>query len=254
MKAGRSGLQASPARIYAAALGAAAFWAGALGPVHANEQNAAGRVEATAEAAATLANADPQANTPIAADAAAPSVGAGGLRLGLPTPVSSVRAAPAVRAGFQFSNQAQSPEALRCLAEAVYFESRAEPRNGQIAVAEVVMNRVRSPRFPKTVCAVVYQGANQRVCQFSWACDGKADRPHGRAWTNAQDVARMVLAGRAPKLTDGATHFHATRVRPNWSRVYTLTAQIGNHVFYRHVLPGQRGRAIAAAERAQRAG
>ncbi len=229
-------------------LGAAAFWAVAHGAAFSQEQNAVGRPVEAAHAVAPVANADPLAQDPNVADAAARPAGERGLRLGLPTPVSaSLRAPPPVRAGFQFGNPVARDD-LRCLAEAIYFESRAEPRNGQIAVAEVVMNRVRSPRFPNTVCGVVYQGASRKSCQFSWACDGAPDRPHGRAWVQAQDVARLVLAGQAPRLTNGATHFHATRVRPHWARVYTLTTRIGNHIFYRHVLPGQAGRALAEAE------
>lgn len=233
-------------------LGAAAFWAVAHGAVFSQEQNAAGRPVEAAFAVAPGANADPLAQDPIVADAAARPAGETGLRLGLPTPVSpSLRAPAPVRAGFQFANPIARND-LRCLAEAVYFESRAEPRHGQIAVAEVVVNRVRSPRFPNTVCGVVYQGASRKTCQFSWACDGRPDRPQGRAWTQAQEIARLVLAGHAPKLTQGATHFHAARVRPHWARVYTLTTRIGNHIFYRHVLPGQAGRALAEAEAAPR--
>lgn len=123
----------------------------------------------------------------------------------------------------------------RCLAEAIYYESRGEPLEGQVAVAEVVLNRVDDRRYPGTICGVTTQGVGSgRACQFSYACDGRPERmasPVPR--TRAEKLAALMLAGRARSVSDGATHFHATYVRPAWSRRFTLTAQIGNHVFYR---------------------
>ena len=123
-----------------------------------------------------------------------------------------------------------------CLAEALYFEARGETVRGQFAVAEVIMNRVESARFPETVCGVVNQGTGQRYqCQFTYTCDGLAERIHEpRAFDRVAKVARAVLDDRAPELTDGATHYHTTSVRPRWSRIYTRTARIGKHIFYRH--------------------
>ena len=133
----------------------------------------------------------------------------------------------------------------QCLAEAIYFESRGEPLEGQVAVAEVVLNRVDDRRdFPRTVCGVTRQGAGSgRGCQFSYACDGNSDvmksaLPRARA----EKLATLMLAGRARTVTDGATYFHARSVRPGWSRRFVRTAAIGHHVFYR---PGTQ---VAAAD------
>jgi spore germination cell wall hydrolase CwlJ-like protein len=122
-----------------------------------------------------------------------------------------------------------------CLATAIYFESRGEPVSGQIAVAEVVLNRVDSPQYPGSICGVTMQGAGSgRGCQFSYACDGRSDvmsSPVPRE--RAKKLARLLIDGRPRSVTDGATHFHATYVRPDWSRRLARTAAIGNHVFYR---------------------
>lgn len=123
----------------------------------------------------------------------------------------------------------------QCLATAIYFESRGEPLAGQIAVAEVVLNRVDSRSYPGTICAVTTQGVgNGRGCQFSYACDGRADvMTSARPKARAEKLARLLIDGRPRTITDGATHFHATYVRPSWSRKFARTAAIGNHVFYR---------------------
>ncbi|SHH82299.1 cell wall hydrolase [Marivita hallyeonensis] len=124
-----------------------------------------------------------------------------------------------------------------CLAEALYFEARGETVKGQFAVAEVIMNRVKSARFPDTVCGVINQGTGRKyACQFTYTCDGLPERIHEpRAWERVGKVARAILDGIAPmNLTDGATHYHTTAVRPRWSRTYTRTAHYGVHLFYRH--------------------
>ncbi|MEL6619096.1 MAG: cell wall hydrolase [Pseudomonadota bacterium] len=124
----------------------------------------------------------------------------------------------------------------RCLAEALYFEARGETVKGQFAVAEVILNRVKSARFPGSVCGVINQGTGKKYqCQFTYTCDGIAENiREPNAWDRVGKVARAVLDGRAPALTKGATHYHTTAVRPRWSRVYTHTASIGVHRFYRH--------------------
>ncbi|WP_299691327.1 cell wall hydrolase [uncultured Tateyamaria sp.] len=124
----------------------------------------------------------------------------------------------------------------RCLSEALYFEARGETVKGQFAVAEVIMNRVKSARFPGNVCGVINQGTGRKYqCQFTYTCDGYPERiSEPRAWDRVSKIARAVLDGRAPELTEGATHYHTTAVRPRWSRVYTHTASIGVHRFYRH--------------------
>ena len=124
----------------------------------------------------------------------------------------------------------------QCLAEAVYFEARSESVPGQRAVAEVIMNRVKSRRFPNHVCAVVKQGADRRnKCQFSYNCDGQPEYiNNARAYRLASEVARVVIEGDdGIELTDGATHYHTTYVSPFWSRKLTRTVQIGEHIFYR---------------------
>ena len=135
--------------------------------------------------------------------------------------------------------------ALVCLALNVYHEARDQPFIGQVAVAQVVMNRVRDDRYPDTVCDVVKQGPTyswkqdfpvRHRCQFSWYCDGKSDEPRrdSKEWRRAQDYARIVLSGRIVlDVTEGATHYHATYVRPAWARTKTRTTRIESHIFYR---------------------
>ncbi len=124
----------------------------------------------------------------------------------------------------------------RCLAEAIYFESRGQPTAGQIAVAEVILNRVDSANYPDSICAVVSQGEERRgACQFSYRCDGKPEVVTERAaWAKAGKIAHLMMHGRPRTLTRNATHFHTTRVRPGWSRRLTQTARIGDHIFYRY--------------------
>jgi len=122
---------------------------------------------------------------------------------------------------------------FQCLATAIYFEARGESLKGQVAVAEVVLNRVDSPQFPRTICGVVNQGGSGG-CQFSFTCDGRADRIREKgAWDVAARIARVMIDGGARDLTDGATYFHTPKVRPSWARRFDLTATIGSHLFYR---------------------
>ncbi len=123
----------------------------------------------------------------------------------------------------------------KCLAEAIYFEARGEPLAGQIAVAEVVLNRADDPAFPKTVCGVTRQGVGSgRACQFSYACDGHPDVMRSSAARDrAEKLATLMLSGHARTVTKGATYFHAVRVRPDWAGRMTQTARIGHHSFYR---------------------
>lgn len=130
---------------------------------------------------------------------------------------------PAAKGGAEFE----------CLATALYFEARGEGIKGQAAVAEVILNRVESPSFPRTICGVVNQ-SNGRGCQFSFTCDGYSDRIREQgAWSVARKVARVMIDGAPRKLTDGATYFHTPSVRPSWARRFELTAKIGRHIFYR---------------------
>ena len=121
-----------------------------------------------------------------------------------------------------------------CLAEALYFEARGEGVQGQIAVAEVILNRVDSGRYPDSVCDVVRQGADGSGCQFSYMCDGLEEHIANRkAFDRAGKLAWLMLAGKPRTLTDEALYFHATSVRPTWSRSFVRTARIGGHIFYR---------------------
>ncbi len=153
----------------------------------------------------------------------------------IPAVPSAVTAARLDFASLDAMPAASGDAQWQCLAEAVYFESRGEPLAGQIAVAEVVLNRTDSPSYPGSVCGVTKQGAGSgRGCQFSYACDGHPDTMRsGVARERAGKIARMLIDGRPRTVTDGATHFHATRVRPDWSRRFARTAAIGHHIFYR---------------------
>lgn len=132
---------------------------------------------------------------------------------------------------------ARSATEQKCLADAIYFEARGEPAQGQLAVAQVVINRLKNPAYPNTICGVVYQNRQMRNrCQFSFACDGIRDVVHDRgAWAQAQEIARKVVYGEAEYLTEvgSATHYHATYVRPRWARSMIRMKRIGHHVFYK---------------------
>lgn len=122
---------------------------------------------------------------------------------------------------------------FECLAKALYFEARGETPKGQFAVAEVILNRVDRPSYPDTVCEVVEQSGGGG-CQFSFVCDGRADRIRNpAAYEQVARVARLMLDGAPRKLTNGATHFHTTAVNPRWARIFRRTTTIGSHIFYR---------------------
>jgi spore germination cell wall hydrolase CwlJ-like protein len=135
---------------------------------------------------------------------------------------------------FQLSGALDQSRELECLTQAVYFEARGETPAGQAAVAQVVLNRVRHPAFPKSVCAVVFQGAGRHGCQFSFACNGSMRRGHEvAAWTRARRIASRALAGMVVSEVGPATHFHTTNVSPAWGPSLQRVAQVGLHVFYR---------------------
>lgn len=136
---------------------------------------------------------------------------------------------------FQLGNALESSRELECLADAVYYEARGETPSGQAAVAQVVMNRVRHPAFPKSICGVVFQGAvNRTGCQFSFACDGSMRRARDiGAWSRARKIASRTLAGTMPSEVGSATHFHTTNVSPGWGPRLLRVAQVGMHIFYR---------------------
>lgn len=126
-------------------------------------------------------------------------------------------------------------EQARCLAQAVYFEARSEPLEGQLAVAQVVLNRVRSAFWPNDICSVVFQNEHRRHgCQFSFACDGLSDNPHNpRAWQRSKLVAAVALQDLWDDVTGAATHYHADYVAPEWRRAMDPTVRYGRHLFYR---------------------
>jgi spore germination cell wall hydrolase CwlJ-like protein len=123
----------------------------------------------------------------------------------------------------------------RCLAEAVYFEARSEPEKGRAAVAQVVLNRVKSGVYPTSVCGVVYQNRHRKLaCQFTFACEGKSLRiTEPASWQVAERIARDVYQGRI-YLTEVAasTHYHADYVSPRWAKKLKKMDVIGRHIFY----------------------
>ncbi len=129
-----------------------------------------------------------------------------------------------------------SPAEQKCLTNGIYFEARGESLKGQAAVAQVILNRVRNPAYPDTVCGVVYQGEKLRTgCQFSFTCDHIPDLVLAPwHWKTAKEVALAVTAGKIwlPEV-GSATHYHATYVKPNWGPTMQRVAKIGKHIFYR---------------------
>nr|WP_232222866.1 cell wall hydrolase [Sulfitobacter guttiformis] len=130
--------------------------------------------------------------------------------------------------------QARGSSEFQCLAEALYFEARGETVKGQFAVAEVIRNRVKSSRFPNSYCGVINQGTGKKhQCQFSYTCDGKPEVvAEPAAFARVAKVARATIDGQSPDITNGATFYHTTAVRPSWSRKFTNTARFGVHLFY----------------------
>jgi spore germination cell wall hydrolase CwlJ-like protein len=134
---------------------------------------------------------------------------------------------------FRLADPAAASHDLDCLTAAVYYEARGESREGQAAVAQVVLNRVRSPAFPKTVCGVVYQGAAAHGCQFSFACDRSVAAHHeAGAWDRARSVAGRALGGYVMNTVGAATHFHVASLGSIWNGSMVEVARVGQHVFY----------------------
>ncbi len=131
--------------------------------------------------------------------------------------------------------KAEGGEQWQCLTEALYFEARGESVPGMFAVAEVILNRVDSPRYPDTICGVVNQGTGRKyACQFTYTCDGIPEVVNEpRSWDRVGKVARLLIDGAPRKLAKGATHYHTRAVNPNWAQVYPKVAAIGAHLFYR---------------------
>jgi spore germination cell wall hydrolase CwlJ-like protein len=184
---------------------------------------------------------------PLRADAAV-------IRLGDPEPVAAAAlpAAPVTEAQpaatltsagsyvFQGRTPLDGLRSFDCLAQAIYYEAASESEDGQRAVAQVVLNRVRHPAWPNTVCGVVYQGPMRAGggCQFTFTCDGSLMRAAGGpVWLRARQLATEALAGRSFAPVGLSTHYHTTAVFPSWAPRLARTALIGAHQFY--ALPGQ---------------
>jgi hypothetical protein len=143
-------------------------------------------------------------------------------------------AAPSLR--FQAASALDGLSAETCLTQAIYYEAASEPDEGQRAVAQVVLNRVRNPAFPNSVCGVVFQDSarTDHRCQFTFACDGAMARQPSRAgWARAGRIAREALAGISFAPVGMATHYHTLAVNPFWSSSLQAVAVVGAHIFYR---------------------
>jgi hypothetical protein len=172
---------------------------------------------------------------------------------GRPAAPAGELAAPAGAPLLADASSADRERALDCLAAAVHYEAAGEPLAGQQAVAQVVVNRLRTPGYPKSVCGVVFQGSDLPTgCQFTFTCDGSLGRrPSPSAWSRARAVAERTLDGFVMTAVGSATNYHADYVRPYWSAALTRIVQIGAHIFYRRgeggPAPGQ-GPALHAPE------
>ena len=126
-------------------------------------------------------------------------------------------------------------QALECLTSAIYYEAGQEGTDGQRGVAQVVLNRVRHPAFPASICGVVYEGSTRATgCQFTFTCDGSLlRRPDAASWNRARQVAEAALAGSVYAPVGWATHYHANYVVPYWASSLAKSAVVGTHIFYR---------------------
>lgn len=156
------------------------------------------------------------------------------LKINSEIPLASGSNPAAAPFAFTGSSDARS-QALDCLASAVYYEAGNQDVNGERAVAQVVLNRVRHPAFPASVCGVVYQGSTRPTgCQFTFACDGSLSRaPAADAWRRAYKVADEALSGAVYAPVGWATHYHADYVLPTWASSMAKNAIVGAHIFYR---------------------
>ena len=137
----------------------------------------------------------------------------------------------------------KSDKQMSCLAEALYFEARGEQIKGQLAVGEVILNRVEDRRYPSSICKVVNQGTGRRfACQFTYTCDGKLETVHERKpYEIALKIAKILLTTHDRELTRGSTHYHSNYVDPKWSKKFERVAKFGRHIFYRQpILLSQR--------------
>src|SRR5207248_4456703 len=139
-------------------------------------------------------------------------------------------------APFAFRGDAAArKQALECMASAIYYEAGSQDDDGERAVAQVVLNRVRHPAFPASVCGVVYEGSTRPTgCQFTFTCDGSLNRqPDADDWRRAMMVAQAALSGAVYAPVGWATHYHADYVVPYWAATMAKNAVVGAHIFYR---------------------
>ena len=154
-------------------------------------------------------------------------------------PAAPVKIVAPARSGTADLAMTQLLEEHRCLAEVMYYEARGEGQDGQMAVAEVVFHRLRHGHYGHSICSVVYEGAGNAGCQFSFTCNGELEqRKSPVAWHDAEVLAARILTGQVAlrDITGDATYFHAVSVSPGWADDNGMerTTQIGNHIFYRH--------------------
>jgi spore germination cell wall hydrolase CwlJ-like protein len=157
---------------------------------------------------------------------------------------------PAAKAfALMAKNGIDSTRALDCLTSAIYYEAATEPDDGKRAVAQVILNRVRHPAYPNSVCGVIFQGSQRTTgCQFSYTCDGSlVRRPMPAYWNRARAIAQEMLAGNVYAPVGWATHYHTNYVVPYWSSSLVKVANVGAHIFYRWT--GSWGRGAAFVDR-----
>ncbi|WP_324829186.1 cell wall hydrolase [Qipengyuania zhejiangensis] len=163
-------------------------------------------------------------------------------------PLSKVRLETPGLSGRVAMSATARATAQKCLAQAIYYEAALEPERGQRAVAQVVLNRVRHPAYPNSVCGVVYEGVHRPVCQFSFTCDGSLLRGPSRGyWQQANRIADEMLDGSTASEVGTATHYHADYVVPRWAYTLGKITQIGRHIFYR--FPGRGGSGASFSQR-----
>ncbi len=192
---------------------------------------AASCVPASVAVRPTMAGASPRLTAELAGLDPVPASAAT-----LPAIVPQALAPGPAAAAFSAEQTAHdSARSLDCLTAAVYHEARSETEGGQRAVAQVVLNRVRHPAYPASVCGVVYQGSNRRTgCQFSFTCDGSlARRREAASWERARSIAADALAGSVYAPVGLATHYHTTAIRPWWAPSLKYAVTVGRHIFYR---------------------
>ncbi|UVO51159.1 cell wall hydrolase [Sphingomonas sp. SUN019] len=192
--------------------------------------------------AATAGKPGGRTETLAARTKASPAIGTTGTAelppepVGAPAPVTfDVGVTAAQPFAARIASSIDRARALECLTAAIYYEAASESDDGQRAVAQVVLNRVRHPAFPATVCGVVYQGSERSSgCQFSFACDDAMTRvPSRNGWSRAARTAALALSGQVFAPVGLATHYHTYAVTPAWNRTLVMTDAIGAHFFHR---------------------